>query len=92
MSWTVACFCGSVYTAPPDRCELCGCTIEGAVLGGAPTSHRQPAAAWQHLAPERAVQDHPGPDAHRLPDPSRVITAVTDVRTHTKAWRNVHVD
>jgi hypothetical protein len=24
MSWTVACFCGNVYTAPPDRCGVCG--------------------------------------------------------------------
>ena len=24
MSWTVACFCGNVYFAPPDRCDVCG--------------------------------------------------------------------
>jgi hypothetical protein len=23
MSWTVACFCGNIYT-PPDCCEVCG--------------------------------------------------------------------
>jgi predicted ester cyclase len=23
MSWTVACFCGNVYTAPPARCDVC---------------------------------------------------------------------
>jgi hypothetical protein len=23
MSWTVACFCGNVYTAPPARCNIC---------------------------------------------------------------------
>jgi hypothetical protein len=23
MSWTVACFCGTVYEAPPDRCPTC---------------------------------------------------------------------
>lgn len=27
MSWIVACFCGNVYTAPPDRCDECGCTF-----------------------------------------------------------------
>jgi|KBSMisStandDraft_5_1062788.scaffolds.fasta_scaffold15360_4 hypothetical protein len=27
MSWTVACFCGNVYTAPPNRCDECGCTL-----------------------------------------------------------------
>jgi hypothetical protein len=23
MRWTVACFCGNVYTAPPDQCSVC---------------------------------------------------------------------
>lgn len=23
MSWTVACFCGTVFQAPPDRCPTC---------------------------------------------------------------------
>jgi hypothetical protein len=23
MSWTVVCFCGNIYTAPPDRCDVC---------------------------------------------------------------------
>ena len=30
MSWTIACFCGNIYTAPPDRCAVCGTTIEDA--------------------------------------------------------------
>ncbi len=28
MSWTIACFCGNVYTAPSDRCGACGSTID----------------------------------------------------------------
>jgi hypothetical protein len=28
MSWTIACFCGTVYTAPPDRCHACGSTLD----------------------------------------------------------------
>lgn len=24
MSWTVACFCGTVFTTPPYRCPNCG--------------------------------------------------------------------
>lgn len=28
MPSTVACFCGNVYTAPPDSCPVCGSTIE----------------------------------------------------------------
>jgi hypothetical protein len=30
MSWTIACFCGNIYTPPPDRCAVCGSTIEDA--------------------------------------------------------------
>ena len=30
MSWTIACFCGNVYTAPPDRCDACGSTLNPA--------------------------------------------------------------
>jgi rRNA maturation endonuclease Nob1 len=30
MSWTIACFCGNVYTAPPDRCDACGSTLDHA--------------------------------------------------------------
>ena len=30
MSWTIACFCGNVYTAPPDRCDACGSTLDQA--------------------------------------------------------------
>jgi hypothetical protein len=30
MSWTIACFCGNVYTAPPDRCAACGSTLDHA--------------------------------------------------------------
>jgi hypothetical protein len=33
MSWTVACFCGNVYTAPPNGCEVCGCSMEAATPG-----------------------------------------------------------
>jgi hypothetical protein len=65
MSWTVACFGGSVYSAPPDRCELYACTIQGAVVGDAPTNHRPAAAAWKHPAGERVPQDRPGPDVTR---------------------------
>jgi rRNA maturation endonuclease Nob1 len=30
MSWTIACFCGNIYTTPPDRCAVCGSTVEDA--------------------------------------------------------------
>ena len=34
MTSTVACFCGNLYTAPPDRCEVCGRSIEPAAGDG----------------------------------------------------------
>jgi hypothetical protein len=36
MTWTVACFCGNVYTAPPDRCDACASTLSHAVPGDTP--------------------------------------------------------
>jgi hypothetical protein len=33
MTWTVACFCGNLYTAPPDRCDTCGNTLSYVVRG-----------------------------------------------------------
>lgn len=30
MRWTVACFCGNVYTAPPDRCNVCHISLDPA--------------------------------------------------------------
>jgi hypothetical protein len=27
MSWTVACFCGTLYETPPDRCPTCAKSI-----------------------------------------------------------------
>jgi hypothetical protein len=30
MHWTVACFCGNVYTAPPDHCSVCHRNLDSA--------------------------------------------------------------
>jgi hypothetical protein len=43
MTWTVACFCGNLYAAPPNRCDACGRTVE------APPS-RGPATRWTENA------------------------------------------
>jgi hypothetical protein len=40
MSWTVACFCGNVYTTPPDCCEVCGRSTEPALVGGVAASQQ----------------------------------------------------
>jgi hypothetical protein len=37
MTWTVACFCGNVYTAPPDRCDACGSPLAYVAPGDTPT-------------------------------------------------------
>jgi hypothetical protein len=29
MSWTVACFCGTVFEPPPDRCPNCNARVPG---------------------------------------------------------------
>jgi hypothetical protein len=48
MSWTIACFCGNVYTAPPDRCDACGSTLDPAATrptASAPDVHAPAARA-----------------------------------------------
>ena len=43
MAWTIACYCGKVYTAPPDRCEICGSTLGPSASNRADAdSYRQP--------------------------------------------------
>jgi hypothetical protein len=41
MTWTVACFCGNVYTAPPDRCDVCHNSLDHATeeTAGAAETH-----------------------------------------------------
>lgn len=51
MSWTIACFCGNVYTAPPDRCDTCGSTLDHAAAR--PTA----SATDVHALAARAVID-----------------------------------
>ena len=35
MSWTVACFCGTVFAAPADRCPTCHTSAPIVVTGAA---------------------------------------------------------
>jgi hypothetical protein len=48
MSWTVACFCGNVYTAPPNGCEVCGCSIEPTTPGT--TEPRSPSSTGSWIS------------------------------------------
>jgi hypothetical protein len=45
MSWTVACFCGNVYTAPPARCDVCDRTLSSAVTDRPAAIVRAPESA-----------------------------------------------
>jgi hypothetical protein len=45
MSWTIACFCGNVYTAPPVRCDACGSTVDQAATRPTASATDVPALA-----------------------------------------------
>jgi hypothetical protein len=64
MSWTVACFCGNVYTTPPDRCEVCGRSTEPALEGGVAAS-QQPNTVGILTAPATAREPQPASMAMR---------------------------
>jgi hypothetical protein len=40
MSWTVACFCGTVFESPADRCPNCGTPVPELTTGEDPPSPR----------------------------------------------------
>jgi hypothetical protein len=60
VSWTVACFCGNVYTTPPDCCEVCGRSTEPALEGGVAAS-QQPNPVEIVLALATAREPQPDP-------------------------------
>ncbi len=59
MSCTVACFCGNVYVAPPDRCDVCGRSIDSADSGDRATSQAPDAGEMPGLAAERSHHRRP---------------------------------
>jgi hypothetical protein len=38
MGWTVACFCGNVYGAPPDQCNVCHISLDHAAAQATPSA------------------------------------------------------
>jgi predicted pyridoxine 5'-phosphate oxidase superfamily flavin-nucleotide-binding protein len=62
MSWTVACFCGNVYTAPPDRCDVCHKSLDHA------TEETASADETQRFAASVVTDTNPGPqEGHSSP-------------------------
>jgi uncharacterized OB-fold protein len=70
MSWTVACFCGNIYTTPPDCCEVCGRSTEPA-LEVAPSEQLHTVAIATALATTREPQ--PAPLAMRRDEKSSPV-------------------
>ena len=62
MNWTIACFCGNIYTAPPDRCAVCGLTIEDA----APRPNASATDAERARPPHVTDADRQGLTTHVL--------------------------
>jgi len=52
MSWTVACFCGTVFTAPAKRCPTCHAAVPS-VTTGAPADTAQLPDAVEELLRRR---------------------------------------
>lgn len=70
MTWTVACFCGNVYTAPPDRCEVCGGTVERGASKDAASHRTQNGTAVHSLADRYVPCRCRARDARRMEDPT----------------------
>jgi hypothetical protein len=82
MTWTVACFCGNVYTAPPDRCDACGSTLSYVVPGDTPTRDTPTAGVPSVLAAGAIPTADPRIHSHRR-------SQGPTVALH---WRHAHID
>jgi hypothetical protein len=60
MTWTVACFCGNVYTAPPEHCDACRSTVSCVAPGDTPTSVPATAGVPSVLAAGAILAADPG--------------------------------
>jgi hypothetical protein len=49
MSWTVACFCGTVFTAPANRCPTCHAAVPSVTTGVPPGPSAQLPDAVEEL-------------------------------------------
>ena len=53
MSWTVACFCGTVFTAPAHRCPTCHAAVPSVTHGGSAAEPEQVPDAVEELVRRR---------------------------------------
>jgi hypothetical protein len=53
MSWTVACFCGTVFTAPAKRCPTCDAPVPSVTTGERPRETAQLPDAVEELLRRR---------------------------------------
>ncbi len=49
MSWTVACFCGAVFTAPANRCPSCHTAVPSVTTGASAAETAQLPDAVEEL-------------------------------------------
>jgi hypothetical protein len=54
MSWTVACFCGTVFTAPARRCPSCHAAVPAVTTGAAAADSAQLPDSVEELVRLRA--------------------------------------
>jgi hypothetical protein len=91
MTWTVACFCGNVYTAPPDRCDACGSTLSCVASGDTPTRDTATAGVPSVLAAGASPRPTPGSTTYRRSQGPTVALlwrhAPIDVRSNTQQVR-----
>ena len=68
--FSVACFCGNVYAAPPNRCSVCGRTFASeSMYERRRRASRAPAGELEGSAPAITGGPHPGRDSGALPEP-----------------------
>ena len=92
MSWTVACFCGTVFESPADRCPTCHTRVPevvSAAMNGQPVLRsRMPASRWNVAR----STSNAGTRTGRGAPPTAVRTRLRDGGRRTSGRRPLSVD
>jgi hypothetical protein len=86
MSWTVACFCGTVFHAPLDRCPTCGTPLPD-VSRNEPVDAAAPSAEQRTLT-DKNVERHDIARAQRLIDDTVVLMRRTAAALGARWWEH----